>query len=607
MCITQSRRRRSYGLNLAAYTAAYAKEAPERTAGTNTTNGAAAAATYMYTTAAPATRPTTQQEQLVDPKDGTAFTAVAFPDTDADVDANFDVLDVDIPPFASGVVSDGSQPPSTCTTGGTNLGETTTSSASTPPSSRGDAFRPLEGQYVQGVYIPPSKPAPKRTRKPQKAGLTAKRNVRHFIQHNYHDHSEEVPTEPEPTSEQIEEAIRLHNMTGGKHKPTSTSSSSSSANGGASIKISFPRKLHHILDQIERDGHAHVISWLPHGRAFAIHKPKEFIATVMPHYFQQTKITSFQRQLNLYGFQRLTRGRDNGGYYHERFLRGMAFLTKNITRTRVKGTRFKGASNPEAEPNFYGMRPVGLVVQAPPAAPAPAPAVQPIAAQQQMQMQMQTQMQQPVGLARRISEGSATSSLSCPSTNTNNQQGGYGALQRVNPIGGQYPPQEEVPRQVVVPVHLEYHHRHNLQYQQYQQMSSASIAAAASATYGQYQPSLSGAPSPIAAAAPQQQQQQQQPKKKPSSICDLWEDSPDAFEPNPYVPSPPSSPTRLVALPTTTTTTTTTGAGATTIGVDPLLDLVESWARDDTMDGLVDQAIENDLDFGHLLDIIAQE
>jgi len=48
-------------------------------------------------------------------------------------------------------------------------------------------------------------------------------------------------------------------------------------------------------------------------------------------------------------------------------------------------------------------------------------------------------------------------------------------------------------------------------------------------------------------------------------------------------------------------------AAPTIIGADPLLDLVESWARDDATDGLVDQATENDLDFGHLLEMIAQE
>ncbi len=75
-------------------------------------------------------------------------------------------------------------------------------------------------------------------------------------------------------------------------------------------------------------------------------------------YFRQSKLTSFQRQLNLYGFQRLTRGADAGGYYNEFFLKGKPNLSKNMSRTKVKGTRFKAASSPDQEPNFYAMPPV---------------------------------------------------------------------------------------------------------------------------------------------------------------------------------------------------------------------------------------------------------
>jgi hypothetical protein len=78
----------------------------------------------------------------------------------------------------------------------------------------------------------------------------------------------------------------------------------------------------------------------------------------MVRYFRQSKLTSFQRQLNLYGFSRLTRGDDAGGYYHERFLRNKVFLCTKMGRTKVKGTKFKAASSPEQEPDFYQMNPV---------------------------------------------------------------------------------------------------------------------------------------------------------------------------------------------------------------------------------------------------------
>lgn len=54
-------------------------------------------------------------------------------------------------------------------------------------------------------------------------------------------------------------------------------------------------------------------------------------------YFKQSKLTSFQRQLNLYGFQRISTGRDRGGYFHPLFLRGRADICHSMLRTRVKG------------------------------------------------------------------------------------------------------------------------------------------------------------------------------------------------------------------------------------------------------------------------------
>lgn len=131
------------------------------------------------------------------------------------------------------------------------------------------------------------KPRPKRRRKPQKPGKTAKLNDRHFVVHNYHDHSNDHDDENDVEEEP-------HRRRGG-------------------VSIAFPIKLHAVLDQVEADGLAHVISWQPHGRAFVVHKPKEFTDHVMPKYFRQSKLTSFQRQLNLYGFSRLTRGNDAGG------------------------------------------------------------------------------------------------------------------------------------------------------------------------------------------------------------------------------------------------------------------------------------------------------
>lgn len=84
----------------------------------------------------------------------------------------------------------------------------------------------------------------------------------------------------------------------------------------------FPEKLHRMLRELEETGNADIISFFSHGRAFGVHKPEKFVNEVLPKWFKQTRLSSFQRQLNLYGFTRISSGPDAGGYYHELFLKG---------------------------------------------------------------------------------------------------------------------------------------------------------------------------------------------------------------------------------------------------------------------------------------------
>lgn len=145
------------------------------------------------------------------------------------------------------------------------------------------------------------------------------------VQHNYHDHAYDV------------------NCGQPRRMP---------AKGG--VVTPFPLKLHTMLDAVEKEGLEHIVSWQPHGRCFVVHDPKAF-ADILAEHFKVSKVSSFQRQLNLYGFQRLTKGKDRGGYYHELFLRGKVFLAQSIQRIKVKGTKIRARSNPDQEPNFYAM------------------------------------------------------------------------------------------------------------------------------------------------------------------------------------------------------------------------------------------------------------
>jgi len=111
-------------------------------------------------------------------------------------------------------------------------------------------------------------------------------------------------------------------------------------------KFAFPFKLHSILENSGKSGQESIISWLPSGKAFKIHKPKDFADVIMPQYFNQTKYRSFQRQLYIYGFDRVKdkASDDYGAYFHELFIRGASDLCLDMQRKKIKGT---GLSNEE--------------------------------------------------------------------------------------------------------------------------------------------------------------------------------------------------------------------------------------------------------------------
>jgi len=195
-------------------------------------------------------------------------------------------------------------------------------------------------------------------------GLTTKNHQRRFVQHRYRDHSEDKPlSEEEDLIQKTMHVVENNGAYAVSVDSEALNSVKRDPRGG--VPVPFPLKLHELLDTIEADGHADVLSWQPHGRSFRVHKTKEFVETIMPRYFRQSKLTSFQRQLNLYGFARITKGRDKGGYYHELFLRGKLFLANRIQRNKVKGTKIKAVTSPETEPDFYSMPFVVITARSP--------------------------------------------------------------------------------------------------------------------------------------------------------------------------------------------------------------------------------------------------
>jgi len=115
----------------------------------------------------------------------------------------------------------------------------------------------------------------------------------------------------------------------------------------------FPAKLHMILSNHDFQD---IIAWLPHGRSWRILQQKAFEERVIPLYFRHGRYSSFTRQVNGWGFRRVTHGSDYNSYYHEMFLRGMPHLCDKLRRLTNKDTipkRKKGEEEPS--PDFYAL------------------------------------------------------------------------------------------------------------------------------------------------------------------------------------------------------------------------------------------------------------
>ena len=141
--------------------------------------------------------------------------------------------------------------------------------------------------------------------------------------------------------------------------PTRHTKPSSSKKELFETSSSFPLKLFYLLN-VENTA---VIEWLPHGQSFRVNDPHRFCTEVAPHYFKRefllyltfilhaslsilpaplaypfsvtytdTKMTSFQRQLNLYGFRRVIKGEEQGCYFHPQFHRDHPELISDIRR-----------------------------------------------------------------------------------------------------------------------------------------------------------------------------------------------------------------------------------------------------------------------------------
>jgi HSF-type DNA-binding len=108
------------------------------------------------------------------------------------------------------------------------------------------------------------------------------------------------------------------------------------ANSAQSNFESFPMKLHRMLKEVEKiPEHESIVRFLPNGESFELLDISRFEANLMKSYFPRMKgFASFQRQLNLYKFRRVSSSQ--GVYHHPYFHRDYPSSCLKMKRSNAK-------------------------------------------------------------------------------------------------------------------------------------------------------------------------------------------------------------------------------------------------------------------------------
>ena len=111
----------------------------------------------------------------------------------------------------------------------------------------------------------------------------------------------------------------------------------------------FVRKAYQIVSDNSTN---EIVSWSEDGKSFTIHDPHRFEQSILPNYFKHNNLCSFVRQLNTYGFRKITTDILSGGqeFAHESFQRDYPdVLSEVVRRANVRTRQRERSTSPGSE------------------------------------------------------------------------------------------------------------------------------------------------------------------------------------------------------------------------------------------------------------------
>lgn len=102
---------------------------------------------------------------------------------------------------------------------------------------------------------------------------------------------------------------------------TAVGASTESAGSGGGKKANQAAFIHKLYNMLEDSTISHLISWTPSNESFVITPGEEF-SKVLSQYFKHTNVSSFVRQLNMYGFHKVNDTFNSSDYNQWEFKHG---------------------------------------------------------------------------------------------------------------------------------------------------------------------------------------------------------------------------------------------------------------------------------------------
>jgi len=91
-----------------------------------------------------------------------------------------------------------------------------------------------------------------------------------------------------------------------------------------------------LITILEDPQHTRIISWTPCGKCVFLKDLAKITSEILPKYFNHSKIATLVRQLNYYGFKKLSSGTGQHIYSNPNFQKDRPDLLRNIKRERKK-------------------------------------------------------------------------------------------------------------------------------------------------------------------------------------------------------------------------------------------------------------------------------